>query len=79
VIAAAWRATTRIETGVGNLVQRTGDDQAQVGYSVAGRLRGWVTLCVVYTMHKEMVSASKLRSTVSPGLASKPVATVLVV
>jgi hypothetical protein len=26
----------RIEAGVGDLVRRIGDDQAQVGYSVAG-------------------------------------------
>jgi hypothetical protein len=32
----AWRAATRIEEGVGDLVQRTGDGQAQVGYSVVG-------------------------------------------
>jgi hypothetical protein len=30
---------------------------AQVGYSVAGRLRGQVTLCAVCTMHEEMRSA----------------------
>jgi hypothetical protein len=69
----------RIEAGVGDLVQRTGDDQAQVGYSVVGPSRGRVTLCAVYTVHKEMISVSKPRSTVCPGLASKPMATVLVV
>jgi hypothetical protein len=57
---AAWRATTRIEAGVGDLVQRTGDGQAQVGYSVAGRSRGRVMLCAVYTVHKETRSASFL-------------------
>jgi hypothetical protein len=30
----AWRAVMRIEAGVGDLVQRTGNDQAQIGYSV---------------------------------------------
>jgi hypothetical protein len=30
----------RIEARVGDLVQKTGDGQAQVGYSVAGRSRG---------------------------------------
>jgi hypothetical protein len=34
-------------------VQRTGDGQAQVGYSVAGRSRGMVMPCVVCTKHKE--------------------------
>jgi hypothetical protein len=43
----------RIEVGVGDLVQRTRDDQAQVEYSVARRLRGRVTLCAVCTLHKE--------------------------
>jgi hypothetical protein len=47
-----------IEAGVGDLVQRTGYGQAQVGYSVAEQLRGRVTLCAVCTMHKEMRSAS---------------------
>jgi hypothetical protein len=41
-------------------VQRTGDGQAQVGYSVARQSRGQVTLCVVRTMHKEMRSAGFL-------------------
>jgi hypothetical protein len=46
--------------GVGDLVRRTGDGQAQVGYSVVGRLRGQVTLCVVCTMHEETRSAGFL-------------------
>jgi hypothetical protein len=53
----AWWLATRIEAGVGDLVQRTGDGQAQVGYSMAGRSRGQVTLYVVCTVHKEMRSA----------------------
>jgi hypothetical protein len=36
VTGAAWRTVTRIMTGVGDLVQRIGDGQTQVGYSVAG-------------------------------------------
>jgi hypothetical protein len=36
VTGAAWWTVMRIETGVGDLIQRTGDDQAQVRYSVAG-------------------------------------------
>jgi hypothetical protein len=47
----------RIEAGVGDLVQRTEDDQAQVGYSVVGQSRCWVMLCVVCTVHKETRSA----------------------
>jgi hypothetical protein len=50
----------RIKAGVGDLVQRTGDGQAQVGYLVAKRLRGRVTLCAVCTMHKETRSAGFL-------------------
>jgi hypothetical protein len=51
---------------------------AHDGYLVAARLGSWVTLCVVYTVQKEMRSASFL---VEPqnqgqrfvrGLASKP-------
>jgi hypothetical protein len=36
------------------------DGQAQVGYLVAGRSRGRVTLCAVCTMYKEMRSMSFL-------------------
>jgi hypothetical protein len=43
-----------IMAGVGDLVQRTEDGQAHVGYSVAGGSRGQVTLCAVCTVHKEM-------------------------
>jgi hypothetical protein len=50
----------RIEQGIRDLVQMTGDDQAHAGYSVAGRSRGQVTLCVVCTMQKETSSASFL-------------------
>jgi hypothetical protein len=60
VIGAAWQAATRIVVGVRALAQRTEEGQAQVGYSVAGRLRGWVTLCMVCTMHVEMRSAGFL-------------------
>jgi hypothetical protein len=49
----AWRAATRIEAGVGDLVERTKDDQAQVGYSVVGRSRGRIMLCSVRTVHKK--------------------------
>jgi hypothetical protein len=49
-----------IEAGVGDLVQRTGDGQGKVGYSVVERSRGWVMLCAVYTVHKETRSADFL-------------------
>jgi hypothetical protein len=45
---------------VGVLVQRNGDGQAQVGYSVAGRSGGQMTLCAVYTVHEEMRSVDFL-------------------
>jgi hypothetical protein len=48
----AWRTTTRIMVGVGDLLQRTGDDQAQVGYSMAGRSRGQMTLYAICTVQK---------------------------
>jgi hypothetical protein len=60
VTSAAWRVAMKIETKVGDMVQRAGDDQTHVGYSVVGRLRGRVTLCVVCTMHKEARSTSFL-------------------
>jgi hypothetical protein len=57
---------------------------AQIGYSVAGRLRGRVAPCAVYTMHKEMRNASFLvelenqgRRFVS-GLISKPLGQFLI-
>jgi hypothetical protein len=46
--------------GVGDLVQRTGDGEAHVVYSVVGRSRGRVMLCVVYIVHEETRSASFL-------------------
>jgi hypothetical protein len=78
VAGLAWRAATRIVAGVGDLVRRTRDGQAHVGYLVARRSGGRVTLCAVCTMHVEMRSAGFLvehqnqgRRFVS-GLASKP-------
>jgi hypothetical protein len=53
VTGATWWAAMRIVVGVGDLVQRTGNDQAQVEYSVAGRSRDRVTLCTVCTLHEE--------------------------
>jgi hypothetical protein len=50
----------RIMAEVGDMTQRTRDGQAQVRYSMAGRLKYWVTLCAVYTVHKETRSVSFL-------------------
>jgi hypothetical protein len=50
----------------------------QVGYSVAGRSRGWVTPCAVCTVHKETRSVGFLVEPQNHGrrvvnsLASKP-------
>jgi hypothetical protein len=41
-------------------VQRTGDSQELVGYSMVGRSRCQVMLCVVCTVHKDMRSVSFL-------------------
>jgi hypothetical protein len=41
------------EDGVGDMVWRIGDDQAQVGYSVAGRSRSRVTSCAIRIIHVE--------------------------
>jgi hypothetical protein len=43
----------RIETGVGDLVRRIGDNQTQVRYSVVGRLGGRVTPCAIRIVHME--------------------------
>jgi hypothetical protein len=56
VTDVVWWTAMRTMAGIGGMVQRTGDGQSQVGYSVAGRSRGRVILCVVCTMHKEMKS-----------------------
>jgi hypothetical protein len=53
VAGVTWWTVTRIEAGVGDLVKRIGNDQAQVRNSVTRRLRGQVTLCAVYTVHEE--------------------------
>jgi hypothetical protein len=41
------------EDGVGDMVWRIGDDQAQVGYSVAGRSGSRVTSCAIRIVHME--------------------------
>jgi hypothetical protein len=50
----------RIEAGVGDLMQRIMDGQAQVGYSMVGRSRGRVMLCAVCTVHNETRSVGFL-------------------
>jgi hypothetical protein len=56
----------------------------QVGYSVAGRLRGWVVPCVVCTVHVETSIASFLVEPQNQGrlfvssLASKPLGRFLI-
>jgi hypothetical protein len=60
VARVAWRAATRIIAGVGDLVQRTGDGQAQVRYSVAGRSGGRVMPFAVCTVHEETMSVGFL-------------------
>ncbi len=58
VVGTAWRAVTRIEAGVEDLVQRIENDQAQVGYSVAGRSGGPVTASAIHIVPvEEMRSA----------------------
>jgi hypothetical protein len=57
VACATWREAMRIVAGVGDLVQRTVDGQAQVRYSVAGWSIGRVTPWAICTMHMEMRSA----------------------
>jgi hypothetical protein len=47
------QAAMMIEAGVGDLVQRIGDDQTHVGYSVAGRSSGRVTPCAIHIVHVE--------------------------
>jgi hypothetical protein len=49
VACATWSAVMRIVAGVGDLVQRTRDGQAQIGYSVAGRSGDVV--CGLYRTH----------------------------
>jgi hypothetical protein len=63
----------RIEAGVGDLVQRTANDQAQVEYSVAERLRSWVMLCAVCTVHKETRSAGFLVQLQNQGRGFLPI------
>jgi hypothetical protein len=41
------------KTGVGVLVRRIGDDEAQVGYSMVGRSGGQVTPCAICIVHAE--------------------------
>jgi hypothetical protein len=60
VVGATWRAASRIMTRVEDLVQRTEDGQAHVGYLMARRSRGRVMQCGVCTTHVETRSAGFL-------------------
>jgi hypothetical protein len=60
VAGVTWRAMMRIMAGVGDLMQRTRDGQAQVGYSVVRRSGGRVTPCAIYIMHKKTRSTGFL-------------------
>jgi hypothetical protein len=78
VTCAVWRAAMSIVAGVGDLVLRNRDGQAQVRYSVTGWSRDRMVLCTVCTMHMKMRSTGFLiepqnqgRRFVS-GLISKP-------
>jgi hypothetical protein len=51
VAGAAWSIVTRIVIGVGDLVQRTDDGQAQVGYLVIGRSGN--TVCGLHCAHRD--------------------------
>jgi hypothetical protein len=73
----------RIEAGVGPLVQRIRDDQAQVGYSVVGRAGGRVMPFVIHNIHMEEMRkrgfsdlGSKLVVMVSQWFGLKTTATV---
>jgi hypothetical protein len=52
----ACQAAMRLEAKVIDLVQRIRDGQVQVGYSVVGRSRGWLTLSVICIVHRKMKS-----------------------
>jgi hypothetical protein len=74
VIDATWQAAMRIMPRVGDLVQRTGDVQALVVYSVADDVVCGLHHAQGDKEHGFLDLASKPRSTVYPGLASKSVA-----
>jgi hypothetical protein len=78
---ATWRIATRIVTGVGDLVQRTGD--GHTGRVLDGRMIGR-SGDAVYCLHRACGDeehgflgwASRPRATVFSDLSSKPVVTV---
>jgi hypothetical protein len=73
VTGAAWWTAIMIETGVGDLVQMIENGQSQVGYSVAGRLRCHVILCMVYTVHKEIMNTDFLVQSQNQGRRFLPI------
>jgi hypothetical protein len=60
VAGVTWRTVMRIVAGIWDMLQRTGDDQAHIGYSVAGQSGGRVTPCAVCTVLMETKSAGFL-------------------
>jgi hypothetical protein len=73
VIGAAWWVATRIVAVVGELVQKTRDGQAQVGYLVVVLSRGWLMLCAVCTVHMETRSVDFLVEPQNQGRRFLPV------
>jgi hypothetical protein len=55
-----WQVVTRIMVGVGDMVWRTRDGEAQVEYSVTGRSGDRVIPCMVCTVHEETRSTGFL-------------------
>jgi hypothetical protein len=81
---AACQPAMRIKAGVRDLVQRTGDGQAHVGYGGQTIERSGDALCGLHHVqgdeeHVFLGLASKPRLTISPSLASKLGSMVLVV
>jgi hypothetical protein len=62
-----------IEAGVGDLGQRIRDDQAQVGYLMAGQSGGWMTPCVIRIVHVEEAEVRVSRFSLKIGGDSLPV------
>jgi hypothetical protein len=84
VAGAAWRAATRIMTGVGDLVHRSGTRSSKHVATVFSGLASKHVATVFSSLALKPMAmvfsnlASNLVATVSPGLASKPVVDFLV-
>jgi hypothetical protein len=59
-----------IEAGVGDLVWRIRDDQAQVRYSVVGRSRHQVTPCAICVVHRKKTRSTGFLVWASTGVDS---------